>query len=118
MLLAEGLYRFIGNRCFSETRLLTTLQFGMSSSSSLVNLRNLGYNIIKSLEDKAVSEIVFPELEPCIECNNGILTPPFKTLTTLSCGHTLGFASKNAFYIPNRVHVHFSIVGKMSISWT
>ena len=33
-----------------------------SERPSLINLRNLGYNILKSLEDKTVRDIDFPEL--------------------------------------------------------
>ncbi|GBB94429.1 hypothetical protein RclHR1_23520004 [Rhizophagus clarus] len=58
-----------------------------SSDSSFVRFRNLGYNIFKSLDDKAVRDIDFPELEPCSECNNNILTFPLKEFTHLRCGH-------------------------------
>ncbi|PKY50548.1 hypothetical protein RhiirA4_546031 [Rhizophagus irregularis] len=38
-----------------------------SDNPSLVRYRNLRYNILKSLNDKAVRDIDFPELEPCSE---------------------------------------------------
>ena len=58
-----------------------------SDNPSLVRYRNLGYNILKSLDDKAVRDIDFPELEPCSECNNDILTFPLREFTRLRCGH-------------------------------
>src|SRR3954454_8344498 len=58
-----------------------------SERPSLVNLRNFGYNILKSLEDKTVRDIDFPELGPCSECSNDILTPPLKEFTYLKCEH-------------------------------
>jgi hypothetical protein len=54
---------------------------------SLVRYRNLGYNILKSLDDKAVRDIDFPESEPCSECNDDILTFPLREFTWLRCGH-------------------------------
>ncbi|GES96968.1 hypothetical protein GLOIN_2v1734374 [Rhizophagus clarus] len=58
-----------------------------SERPSLVNLRNLGYNILKSLEDKTVRDIDFPELGSCSECGNDILMFPLKAFSYLSCGH-------------------------------
>ncbi|RGB40467.1 hypothetical protein C1646_753311 [Rhizophagus diaphanus] len=58
-----------------------------SDNPSLVRYRNLEYNILKSLDDKAVRDIDFPELEPCSECNNDILTFPLREFTRLRCGH-------------------------------
>ena len=58
-----------------------------SDNPSLVRYRNLGYNILKSLDDKAARDIDFPELEPCSECNNDILTFPLREFTRLRCGH-------------------------------
>ncbi|CAB4397780.1 unnamed protein product [Rhizophagus irregularis] len=58
-----------------------------SERPSLIRYKNLGYNIPKSLNDKTVSGIDFPELEPCSECNNDILTFPFREFTRLRCGH-------------------------------
>jgi flagellar hook-basal body complex protein FliE len=58
-----------------------------SDRPSLVNLRNLGYNILKSLDDKTVRDIDFPELGPCSECGNDILMSPLKAFTYLKCGH-------------------------------
>ncbi|EXX79201.1 hypothetical protein RirG_007950 [Rhizophagus irregularis DAOM 197198w] len=40
-----------------------------------------------SLDDKTVSDIDFPELELCSECNNDILTFPLREFTRLRCGH-------------------------------
>uniref|UniRef100_U9SLY4 RING-type domain-containing protein n=1 Tax=Rhizophagus irregularis (strain DAOM 181602 / DAOM 197198 / MUCL 43194) TaxID=747089 RepID=U9SLY4_RHIID len=56
-------------------------------SSSLTNLRIFAYNVLKSLEDKAVGDNEFPELRKCTECGNEILSFPFKALTLLGCGH-------------------------------
>src|SRR5581483_3016396 len=58
-----------------------------SERPSLVNLRNLGYNILKSLEDKTVRNIDFPELDSCSECGNDILMSPLKAFSYLTCGH-------------------------------
>ncbi|GET03042.1 hypothetical protein GLOIN_2v1769762 [Rhizophagus clarus] len=58
-----------------------------SFDSSLVRFKNLGYNILKSLDDKAIRDIDFPELEPCSKCNNDILTFPLREFTHLRCGH-------------------------------
>ncbi|RGB27518.1 hypothetical protein C1646_718396, partial [Rhizophagus diaphanus] len=49
--------------------------------------RNLRYNILKSLNDKAVRDIDFPEMEVCFKCNNDILTFPLKEFTRLHCRH-------------------------------
>src|SRR5581483_4341550 len=54
---------------------------------SLVRYRNLGYNILKTLNDKAVRNIDFPELELCSKCNNDILTFPLKEFTHLHREH-------------------------------
>ncbi|RIA83058.1 hypothetical protein C1645_834378 [Glomus cerebriforme] len=43
-------------------------------------LRNLGYNILKSLEDKTVRDINFPELGSCPECGNDILKSPLNCI--------------------------------------
>src|SRR6266498_310757 len=53
----------------------------------LVNLKNLGYNILKSLEDKTDRDIDFPELGSCPECDNDILMSPLKAFSYLTCGH-------------------------------
>ncbi|PKB97259.1 hypothetical protein RhiirA5_428196 [Rhizophagus irregularis] len=47
-----------------------------SERPSLVNLKNLGYNILKSLDDETVGDIEFPELDSCSECGNDILMSP------------------------------------------
>ncbi|CAI2189810.1 8473_t:CDS:2, partial [Funneliformis geosporum] len=44
-----------------------------SERPSLINLKNLGYNILKSLDDETVGDIDFPELGSCSECGNDIL---------------------------------------------
>ncbi|RGB22126.1 hypothetical protein C1646_678053 [Rhizophagus diaphanus] len=54
---------------------------------SLVNLKNLGYNIFKSLNDETVRDIEFPELDSCSECDNDILMSPLKTFSYLTCGY-------------------------------
>ena len=58
-----------------------------SERPSLVNLKNLGYNILKSLDDETVGDIDFPELGSCSECGNDILMSPLKAFSYLSCGH-------------------------------
>ncbi|CAB4494024.1 unnamed protein product [Rhizophagus irregularis] len=47
-----------------------------SERPSLVNLKNLEYNILKSLDDETVGDIEFPELDSCSECGNDILMSP------------------------------------------
>ncbi|CAB4481491.1 hypothetical protein RhiirA1_395233 [Rhizophagus irregularis] len=54
---------------------------------SLNNLKILAYNILKNLEDGLVRDTQVPELGPCSECNNEILSLPLKPFTTLSCAH-------------------------------
>ncbi|PKC12115.1 hypothetical protein RhiirA5_412256 [Rhizophagus irregularis] len=58
-----------------------------SEKPSPVNLRNLGYNILKSLDDETVEDIDFPELDSCPECGNDILMSPLKAFLYLACGH-------------------------------
>src|SRR6266542_876774 len=58
-----------------------------SSEPSLSNIRNLGYNILKNLDDDLVRDKEISDLGPCSECTINILTRPFKAFTTLSCGH-------------------------------
>ncbi|CAB4482113.1 unnamed protein product [Rhizophagus irregularis] len=58
-----------------------------SERPSLVNLKNLGYNILKSLDDETVGDIEFPELDSCSECGNDILMSPLKAFSYLTCGH-------------------------------
>ncbi|RGB22043.1 hypothetical protein C1646_776757 [Rhizophagus diaphanus] len=58
-----------------------------SDNPSLVRYRNLRYNTLKSLDDKAVRDIDFPEMEACFKCNNDILTFPLREFTRLRCGH-------------------------------
>ncbi|PKC66411.1 hypothetical protein RhiirA1_512203 [Rhizophagus irregularis] len=58
-----------------------------SERLSFVNLKNLGYNILKSLEDKTVRDITFPKLDLCSECGNDILMSPLKAFLYLTCGH-------------------------------
>lgn len=41
---------------------MSGLDQSSASSSFLTNLRNLGYNILKSLEDKVIRDIDVPEL--------------------------------------------------------
>jgi hypothetical protein len=54
---------------------------------SLIRYRNLGYNILENIDDDLVKDKEIPELGPCSECANNILTRPFNAFTTLSCGH-------------------------------
>src|SRR6266496_5252778 len=56
-----------------------------SDRPSLVNLKNLGYNILKSLDDETVGDIDFPGLDSCSECDNDILMSPLKAFTYLTC---------------------------------
>ncbi|RIA98432.1 hypothetical protein C1645_113602 [Glomus cerebriforme] len=58
-----------------------------SERPSLVNLKNLGYNILKSLDDETVGDIDFPGLDSCSECGNEILMSPLKAFSYLTCGH-------------------------------
>ncbi|RGB28531.1 hypothetical protein C1646_767719 [Rhizophagus diaphanus] len=58
-----------------------------SERPSLVNLKNLGYNILKSLNDETVGDIDFPELDSCSECGNDILMSPLKAFSYLTCRH-------------------------------
>ncbi|PKK56841.1 hypothetical protein RhiirC2_721609, partial [Rhizophagus irregularis] len=55
--------------------------------SSLINHRNLAYNILKYLEDDTVKNKEIQELGQCTECTNNILSSPIKALTILTCGH-------------------------------
>ncbi|RIA82257.1 hypothetical protein C1645_835631 [Glomus cerebriforme] len=62
-----------------------------SERPSLVNLKNLGYNILKSLDDETVKDINFLELDSYSKCGNDILMSPFKaflylTVTSQSAG--------------------------------
>jgi hypothetical protein len=54
---------------------------------SLTIYRNLSYSILKYLEDEIVGDKEIPELGPCTECTNNILSLPIKAITILSCGH-------------------------------
>ncbi|PKC02785.1 hypothetical protein RhiirA5_363837, partial [Rhizophagus irregularis] len=58
-----------------------------SERPSFVNLKNLEYNILKSLDDETVGDIDFPELDSCSECDNDILMSPLKAFSYLICGH-------------------------------
>jgi len=58
-----------------------------SERPSLVNLKNLGYNILKSLDDETVGDIDFPELDSCPKCGNDILMSPLKAFSCLACEH-------------------------------
>ncbi|PKY41808.1 hypothetical protein RhiirA4_396535 [Rhizophagus irregularis] len=55
-----------------------------SERPSLVNIKNLGYNILKSLDDETVGDIDFPELGSCSECGNDILMSPLKAFSYLN----------------------------------
>ncbi|RGB30430.1 hypothetical protein C1646_765343 [Rhizophagus diaphanus] len=56
-----------------------------SDNSSLIRYKNLRYNIFKSLNDKAIRDIDFPELESYSKCNNDILTFPLIEFTQPYC---------------------------------
>ena len=55
--------------------------------SSLPNLRNLAYSILKNLGDEIVNGKEFAELEKCLQCDKEILSLNFETFIVLSCGH-------------------------------
>src|SRR5581483_7117408 len=56
-----------------------------SERPSLVNLKNLGYNILKNLNDETIGDIDFPELGSCSKYGNEILMSPFKAFSYLTC---------------------------------
>ncbi|RGB21383.1 hypothetical protein C1646_778188 [Rhizophagus diaphanus] len=57
-----------------------------SERSSLVNLRNLGYNILKSLKDKTVRDIDFPELHRSKSEKSGINQSPIRHQSVIRKG--------------------------------
>ncbi|UZO24851.1 uncharacterized protein OCT59_017145 [Rhizophagus irregularis] len=57
-----------------------------SERPSLVNLKNLGYNILKSLDDETVGDIEFPELDSCSKCGNDILMSLSSACPASGCG--------------------------------
>lgn len=71
------------------------VNYGVREKSSIlefdrpffINFSNLRYNIFKSLKDKSVRELDFPELDSCSKCDNDILMSPFKAFSYLMCGH-------------------------------
>ncbi len=58
-----------------------------SERLSLVNLKNLRYNIFKSLNDEPIGDIDFPELDLCSECGNNILMFSLKAFSYFMCRH-------------------------------
>ncbi len=54
---------------------------------SLVNLRNLEYNILKSFKDKTIRDIDFSDLSSCFKYSNDILMSLFKTFSYLMYRH-------------------------------
>ncbi|RGB25082.1 hypothetical protein C1646_772230 [Rhizophagus diaphanus] len=54
---------------------------------SLINHKNIAYNILKYLEDNMVKNKEIQELGQCTECTNNILSSPIKAFTILTCGH-------------------------------
>ncbi|EXX58291.1 hypothetical protein RirG_199380 [Rhizophagus irregularis DAOM 197198w] len=58
-----------------------------TSGPSLSNIRNRGYNIPKNLDDGLVRDKEIPELEPCSECTNNILTFPPKSIYNIIMCH-------------------------------
>ncbi|PKY29463.1 hypothetical protein RhiirB3_530512 [Rhizophagus irregularis] len=59
----------------------------VNTKATTVDEINIGPIGNTNLDDKTVSDIDFPELEPCSECNNDILTFPFREFIQLCCGH-------------------------------
>ncbi len=58
-----------------------------SERPSFVNLKNLRYNILKSLDNETVRDIDFSELDSCFKCDNDILMSPLKAFLYLICEH-------------------------------
>ncbi|CAG8660323.1 24559_t:CDS:2, partial [Gigaspora margarita] len=56
-------------------------------STPINNIKNLAYNILKTLKDGIVKGKKISELGPCSECDNDILISPLKAFTYLTCGH-------------------------------
>ncbi|CAG8797315.1 31453_t:CDS:2 [Gigaspora margarita] len=64
----------------------------MSTSTStpttpINNIKNLAYNILKTLKDSVVKGKKITELEHCSECKDEIILHLLKAFTTLFCGH-------------------------------
>jgi hypothetical protein len=83
-----------------------------SDRPSLDNLRNLGYNILKSLEDKTVRDIDFPELGPCSECGN-LMSPQGVHLPQLWTPLSQILYRKKSFFFQIQAHVHPPVVERM-----
>ncbi len=65
--------------------------------SSLPNLRNLAYTILKNLGDEIVNGKEFAELGKCLQCDKEILSLNFEAFTVLLYGHIYhrGYIEKN-----------------------
>ncbi|RIA87388.1 hypothetical protein C1645_827857 [Glomus cerebriforme] len=87
-----------------------------SERPSFINLKNLGYNIFKSLNDKTVGDIDFSELDLCSECGNDILMSPFKAFSYLTYEHIFHrlYIEKN-FFLALQAHVQLPAVERI---WT
>ncbi|RGB24003.1 hypothetical protein C1646_773698 [Rhizophagus diaphanus] len=65
-----------------------------------VNFKNLGYNILKSLDDKTVKNIEFSELDSCSECGNDILMSLSRhSHTSLAGIFFIDFVLKKNFFL-------------------
>src|SRR5688572_26806759 len=85
-----------------------------SDNPFLIRYRNLKYNILKSLNDKAVRDIDFPELESCSECNNDILIFSLREFTRYAvCTFFIDSVLKKSLCLMYQIHIHFSIVERM-----
>ena len=78
--------------------------------SSLPNLQNLAYSILKNLGDKIVNGKEFAKLEKCSQCDKEILSLNFEVFTVLSCGHVYhrGCIEKN-YLLTQKINVFFLV---------
>ncbi|CAG8556707.1 14611_t:CDS:2, partial [Cetraspora pellucida] len=73
-------------------------------STPINNIKNLAYNILKTLKNSIVKGKKIPNLSNCSKCGKEIILYPLKAFTTLSCGHVfhrLCIEKKLLFTIPN-----------------
>ncbi|CAG8828788.1 21663_t:CDS:2, partial [Cetraspora pellucida] len=56
-------------------------------STSINNIKNLTYNILKTFKDGIIKSKKFTKLEHCSVCKDEIISHFLKAFTTLSCGH-------------------------------
>ncbi|RGB24099.1 hypothetical protein C1646_773560 [Rhizophagus diaphanus] len=84
---------------------LRELSISESEIPSFVNLKNLGYNILKILNDETVEDIEFPELDLCSECGNDILIT-LSTYPASSCRKNMDILDQaNAFGIVSNLPI-------------